>query len=368
MKLTISQEALNTTLGIVAKAVSTKNTIPVLSGINLSAHAGVLTLRATDMELAIESSVPCHVDEEGEIVLPARYLADLVRRIPFGEIDLNVDHRNYTATVRWGKSQYVIHGFSPDQFPNIPDMEGASTFTVSHILLKDLLKQTTFAAGHDESKPWLTGVLFKLRENRLTATATDGVRIANTEANAENPGNHSFSIIIPSRSLNELTRLLSNEASDNAQVAVTANQVLFDLGHVRVISRLLEGQYPDVMRLVPQTYPTEITLNRADFLEAIERAALIAKDGAIKVGFGDQKVTITSNTPEVGQVYEEVSAGNLVGDPLDIGFNSKFLAEYLKVLEEPEFRFQCSGSRNPARLQPVANSQFVYVVLPLITF
>lgn len=368
MKITISQEALNSTLGIVAKAVSTKNTIPVLSGIYLSARDGVLTLRATDMELAIESSAPCTVITEGEIVLPARYLADLVRRIPFGDIELAVEERNFTATVRWGKSQYVIHGFSPSQFPSVPDTDGASTFTVSQVLMRDLLRQTTFAAGHDESKPWLTGVLFKLRENRLTGTATDGVRIAYTQTDAENPSGHTFSIIIPSRSLNELTRLLSGEASDTVRVAVTANQVFFDLGKVRVISRLLEGQYPDVMRLVPQTYPTELTVNRASFLEAIERAALIAKDGAVKVGLGESKVTITSNAPEVGQVYEEVPAQQLVGEPIDIGFNSKFLVDFLKVLEEADFRFQCSGSRNPARLQAVGNADFLYVVLPLITF
>lgn len=368
MKITITQEGLSSALGLVAKAVSTKNTIPVLSGIYLSARDGLLSLRATDMELAIESSVACQVETAGEVVLPARYLTDLVRKIPYGNIELSVDLRNFTATVRWGKSQYVIHGFSAEQFPTLPDTEGASTFVASQVLLKDLLRQTTFAAGHDESKPWLTGVLFKLRENRLNGTATDGVRIAYAEADADNPGGHSFSIIIPSRSLNELTRLLSGEAADAARIAVTSNQVFFDLGRVRVISRLLEGQYPDVMRLVPQSYPTEITINRSELMDAIERAALIAKDGAVKIGLNDGRITITSNTPEVGQVYEEVPAGHLVGDPLDIAFNSKFLVDFLKVLEEPEFRFNCSGSRNPVRLQPVSNGHFVYVVLPLITF
>lgn len=368
MKITISQETFNSALGIVSKAVSTKNTIPVLSGVYLSAREGLLTLRATDMELAIESSTPCEVAVEGEVVLPSRYLTDLVRRIPFGNLELSVDTRNYTATVRWGKSQYVIHGFPASQFPSNPDVQGGSTFTISQTQLKDLLRQTTFAAGHDESKPWLTGVLFKLRETKLTGTATDGVRIAHAVATATNVGNHSFAIIIPSRSLHEIGRLLSAEASEEAKIAVTASQVFFDLGKVRVISRLLEGQYPDVMRLVPQSYPTELAMNKSEFLDAIERAALIAKDGTVKIGLGDGKVTITSNTPEVGQVYEEIPAGSLTGDALDIGFNSKFLVEYLKVLDEPEFRFQCSGSRNPARLQPVGNTDFIYVVLPMITF
>lgn len=368
MKIQISQESLNAILATVSKAVSTKNTIPVLSGVYLSARAGTLTIRATDMELAIEAFTPCEVIDEGEIVLPARYFTDLIRRIPFGNIELSVDYRNYVATLRWGKSQYVIHGFSADQFPSLPDVEGASTFTASHVLLRELLRQTTFSAGHDESKPWLTGVRFALRENQITGTATDGVRIAYAETAAENPSGCSFSIIIPSRSLNELTRLLSGEEQEMARVSVTSNQVFFDLGQVRVISRLLEGQYPDVMRLVPQTYPTEVVLQRSEFMEALERATLIAKDGTVKVGLQADKVTITSNTPEVGQVYEELPTTSMNGEAIDIGFNARFLVDFLKVLEENEFRFQCSGSRSPARLQPAGNTHFLYVVLPLITF
>ncbi len=368
MKILISQEALNVTLATVSKAVSTKNTIPVLSGVYLSAKGETLTIRATDMELAIEAVTPCDVVTEGEIVLPARYLTDLIRRIPYGNIELTVDYRSLVAVVRWGKSKYDIHGFSADQFPSLPDVDGASTFTADHLKLRELLRQTTFAAGHDESKPWLTGVLFKLRENRITGTATDGVRIAYAETDADNPAGHSFSIIIPSRSLNELTRLLGGDEGELARVSVTSNQVFFDLGRVRVISRLLEGQYPDVMRLIPQNYPTEVVLQRAEFMEALERATLIAKDGTVKVGLGSDKVVITSNTPEVGQVYEELPTTSMNGDAIDMGFNAKFLVDFLKVLDENEFRFQCSGSRNPARLQPAGNTHFLYVVLPLITF
>jgi len=367
VKILISQESLNATLATVARAVSTKNTIPVLSGVYLSARNGNLTIRATDMELAIEAVTPCEVISEGEIVLPARYFTDLIRRIPYGNIELSVDYNNYVATLRWGRSQYAIHGFSADQFPALPDVDGASAFTVSQSLLRDLLRETTFAAGHDESKPWLTGVLFKLRDNTLTGTATDGVRIAYAESAAENTLSHSFSVIIPSRSLNEVTRLLTGDEESKVNVNVTANQIFFDLGNMRVVSRLLEGQYPDVMRLVPQNYPTEAVLPRDEFMEALERATLITKDGAVKISFQPEKVTITSNTPEVGHVYEELAVASMTGDPLEIGFNARYLLDFLKVLEEKQFRFQCSGSRNPARLMPADSNQFLYVVLPLIT-
>jgi DNA polymerase-3 subunit beta len=368
VKITISQEALTNILGTVSKAVSTKNTIPVLSGIYLAARENLLTARATDMELAIESTATCVVHEPGEIVLPARYLTDLVRRIPFGNLDLSVDHRNYTATLQWGKSQYVIHGFSPEHFPQVPETDGASVFSAKHVHLRDLARQTTFAAGSDESKPWLTGVLLKLRENSLSGMATNGARIAQAEVSVENTAGHSFSIIVPSRSLNEMARLLTTDPNEEAHIAVTANQVFFDLGKVRLISRLLEGQYPDVMRLVPQNYPIQFLINRSEFTEALDRATLIAKDGSIKFSIGPGRLAITSNTPEVGQVYEEVSIEEHQGDPMEIAFNAKLLLDFLKVTEENQIRFQCSGSRTPARLQPAEQSQFIYVVLPLISF
>lgn len=368
MKITVSQEALTALLGTVSKAVSTKNTIPILSGIYLSARDNLLTARATDMELAIEATATCVVLEPGEIVLPARYLTDLVRRIPFGNLEIEADARNWTATLRWSKSQYVIHGFSPEHFPQVPETDGASIFTAAHVHLRDLARQTTFAAGSDESKPWLTGVLFKLREQVLTGTATNGARIAQAEVVVENSASHSFSIIVPSRSLNEMARLLTSDPNEVARVAVTANQIFFDLGKVRLISRLLEGQYPDVMRLVPQSYPIQVRMNRAEFAEALDRATLIAKDGSIKLALGPGRIAISSNAPEVGQVYEEVSVQEHQGDPLDIAFNAKLLLDFLKVTEDNEIRLQCSGSRTAARLQPTEHSQFIYVVLPLISF
>jgi DNA polymerase-3 subunit beta len=368
MKITVSQEALTALLGTVSKAVSTKNTIPVLSGIYLAARDNLLTARATDMELAIEATATCVVLEPGEIVLPARYLTDLVRRIPFGNLEVEGESRNWTATIRWGKSQYVIHGFSPEHFPQVPETDGASIFTATHVHLRDLARQTTFAAGSDESKPWLTGVLFKLREQVLIGTATNGARIAQAEVIVENAANHSFSIIVPSRSLNETVRLLTNDPNEVARIAVTANQIFFDLGRVRLISRLLEGQYPDVMRLVPQNYPIQVRINRSEFAEALDRATLIAKDGSIKLALGPGRIAINSNTPEVGQVYEEVSVEEHQGDPLDIAFNAKLLLDFLKVTEDNEIRLQCSGSRTAARLQPTEHTQFIYVVLPLISF
>lgn len=367
MKFRISQEDLTAGLAIVARAVSGKNTIPVLSGILLVLQGDRLTLRATDLELAIESHVPAQGEVDGSIVLPARYLTDLVRRIPAGQLECTVDPRNFTATLRWAKSQYVIHGFDAEQFPFLPAPEESQGFTVSQPLLRDMLRQTTFAASHDETRPWLTGVQLKTQENHLFGLATDGVRIAHSQMNFHDGAPGAISVIVPSRSLNELNRLLTGGPDETIRVTVTANQIFFNLGKIQLVSRLLEGQYPDVLRLVPQQFQSSLTVDRVSFVEALERAALIARDGAIKLSLTEGQLVITSNTPEVGQVYEELRV-EYSGGPLDIGFNSRYLLEGLRSIDEEAILFEFSGSRNPSRLRGTTSQNYLYVVLPLITF
>lgn len=369
MKFTIPQKLFADTLSIVKTAVSSKNTIPVLSGIYMRAEGTKLVLRATDMEKTIEMAVLAGVEVPGDLVLPAAMLTDLVKRIPFGDVTVEADRKNNTAAVKYGKkSQSVIHGFDAGQFPSIPDFEGSTSFAMPQGALREFIERTTFAAGSDESKPWLMGVLTKLEGNKLSGTSTDGVRIAYKESAVENSDNQ-FKVIVPGVSLNTLGKFLSSKEEDRVTVSLAGNGNLikFDLGKMIFISRLLEGQYPDVMRLVPKDFPTLITIQRSEVLDAIERAALLAKDGGIKLSLKDDSLTITSQRPEVGAVTEEVG-GALKGDALDIGFNSKFLIEYLKTVDAEKVELQCTGARNPARLVPVGDNTFLYVVLPLITF
>ncbi|MFO7171743.1 MAG: DNA polymerase III subunit beta [Bacillota bacterium] len=368
MRAIVPQETLAEALSTVSKAVSSKSTIPVLSGVLLEARSDHLLLRATDLELAIEASAAAQVQAEGSIVLPAKLLTDLIRRIPFGDLEIAVDPGHYTATIRWGRSQYLLHGFPADQFPQIPQPGDESHFIVSQPALRDLIRQTSFAAAHDETRPYLTGVYITLSGEQLSGVATDSVRIAHTWVPARNPQHLSVQAIVPSRSLNELARVLSTDPEAEARVAITGNQAFFDLGSVRVISRLLEGQYPDVLRLIPQSYGTRATLNKEQFLEAVERAALTTKDGAIKLEVGPDAMVIRANTPEVAQVQEELPL-TLEGDPLEIGFNARYLIEGLKVLDDPDFLFEFSGSRNPSRISgTTGTSHYLYVVLPLITY
>lgn len=367
MRLTIPQDRFADALGTVSRAVSPKNTIPALAGVHVRATPGRLLLRATDLELAIERTVEAEVHEPGEAILPARYLADLVRKIPFGDVDLEVKDGQPVATVRWGKSHYTIHGFPAADFPDIPAVSGPS-FRVDRGAFRELIRQTAFAAAQEEARPYLKGVFLTLAGSELLGVATDSIRIATTRVPADNPENQSLQVIVPGRSLQELARLLAGaEEEEPLRVSAQPNQVSFDLGAIRVISRLLEGQYPDVLRLIPTSYPTRARLDRSQFLEAIDRAQVLSRDGSLRFSVGPEQLVITGATPEVGQVYEEVPLV-LEGDPLDIGFNARYLTEGLRAMDDREFWFEFSGSRNPARIRPAEGEGYVYVVLPLVTF
>ncbi|MCL5045792.1 MAG: DNA polymerase III subunit beta [Actinobacteria bacterium] len=369
MQFRASQSDLSLGLQTAAKAVSSKNTLPILSGILLKADRSRLNLTATDLELGIECQVPATVEVPGAIVLPAKYFAEIVRRIPSGDIRVSVDPQNFTATIRWERSQYIIHGFSPDQFPFLPQPQEEPVYSVRQEVLRDLIRQTAFAVSHDEARPVLTGVCLTLTGKQVEMVATDGVRIAYRRGDlaGKAEATDSVRLVIPGRAVNELARLLSGNEDDLASVHLTENQVFFDLGELRLVSRLLDGQYPEVLRLIPQDYPTRVRLSIQEFHDACERAALIVRDGSntIKLGITPEQMTITSSMPEVGQVYEELTAA-VEGEGLEIGLNPKFLSDCLRVLDSEEFVFEFTGPKTPSRIKLADSDDFLYLVLPVV--
>lgn len=369
MRFTVSQADLANGLTIAGKAVSARNTLPILSGILVVAEPDRLRLKATDLEIGIETPVPAQVATEGQVVLPARYLTEIVRRAPAGTLQIEVDPRNFTATIRWDRSQYTIHGSAADQFPHLPRPEGDPHYRVGQATLRNVLRQTAFAISHDETRPILTGACFDFDPPTLQVTATDGVRIAYRRARVEALAGQSRAAraVLPARTLNELARLLSADDEAVASLTLTENQAFFDLGSVLLVSRLLDGQYPDVMRLVPQQYDTVVRLDTQPLHDACERAALIARDGsgAIKLGIGDSRLTITSSAPEVGEVYEEIAA-TVEGKPLEIGLNPRYLSEGLRALDADQLLFEFTDNRKPTRLKAAENEDFLYVVLPIV--
>lgn len=369
MKFSASQAELALGLSLAAKAVSSRNTLPILSGIMIKTDQNRLRLAATNLEIGIVTSVPAEIQEPGEIVLPARYLTEIVRRIPPGQVRIETDPNSYTAAIRWERSQYSIHGSSAEQFPYLPESGETAKYIMDQALLRNIIRQTAFAVSHDQTRPVLTGAFFIFEPPAVKVITTDGVRICCSQGEVESTSEDPAKIVIPGRTLAELSRLLSDEPDEKVEISLAQNQVFFNINGVLLISRLLEGQYPDVMRLIPEQFGTSLRLPTRDFLDICERAELIAREGtnAVKLTITSDKLTITSNTPEIGQVYEEIAAA-VEGAQLEVGLNPRFLIEGLRSTDAEEVVFQLNSNRTPTRLKPADSENFIYIVLPIVVW
>lgn len=366
MQFVIAQTQFAEALARVGRGLSTKNTIPVLSGILLEGREHQLVLRSTDMEWGVRVTTQAQVAEMGSIVLPGKTLIEMIKRLPAGDVQVAVDPKNFTATIKAGKSRYTLHGFAAENFPNEPE-GGKNVIAVAPSVLRDVISKTAIAVGHDESKPWLTGVQFTVREQELTAIATDGVRIAHVRAPIQNPDDVGASVIVPGKALTELGRMLKTDAE--VKISLSDTNISFEIGDTRVTSRLLEGKYPDVMRLVPQAYPMKATFNRGDMIESINRASLVAS-GAIKLTMTPEAeaLSIEAEKAEAGRGKEEVLA-RYEGESLVIGFNPAFVLDGLGQADGTDITWEFVGPRHPARITSTNGQgvRFTYVLLPLIT-
>ncbi|MGZ4121693.1 MAG: DNA polymerase III subunit beta, partial [Tumebacillaceae bacterium] len=285
MKILIQRSALLTAIQNVHKAVSSKSTIPVLSGIKMTADGTGIRLTATDLEIGIETFVPKHIEEEeivqvieeGSIVLSARFFGDIVRKLPSKQVEIEVK-QNYLTIIRGGKSEYNLHGLDHEEFPRLPQVNGNQVFSIQSDILKDMIRQTAFAISTEEIRPVLTGVLLSLKGGNLRFVATDSHRLASRESVVEAPESLEFTnVIVPGKTLNELGRLLSDD-DRLVDVIVAENQLLVKMERTQFYTRLIDGQYPDISRIIPTTFKTGLTVSTKDFLGALERASLIAKE------------------------------------------------------------------------------------------
>lgn len=366
MRFRLEQARLAEGLRTVGRAVSTKNLIPVLSGIYLAAGGDGLTLRASDLELTVETTVPAEVVEEGAVVLPGRFLSDLVRRLPAGLVEVAVDLRSATALLTCEEAEYAVHGFSAEQFPVEPATGGKPGLEAEAGALRTLLRETSFATGSDESRPWFTGVFLSVEGPRMLAMATDAAVLAFSEIPVHNPEDLRFSVILPGRSVGELTRLLSEE-SGRCSVVPLQNLFQFRSGAVTVTSRLMEGQYPDFRRLMPAQWRAAVRMERQRLLEACERGGLVARDGAVRLEASAAGLQLAARTPEVGRVCERIPAA-VGGEPFEVGLNVRYVLEGLRSMEAPEVVMEYADRNSAVRFRTGSEATGFFAVLPLRSF
>jgi DNA polymerase-3 subunit beta len=363
VKVIVAQDALNKALSIVGRAATGK--IPVLTGVHLEAAGDLLKVRTSDLSITIETQVACRVVHEGALLLDAKVFSNLVKRAPIVDLTINTDKNGSSGAVSWDGGKYTVPGFEANTFPSWPKMAEPSTFALKRGRFQRFLKQLTFAGGIADGKPYLDGVEVRLDGNTLRGTATDGNRIAMDVTEVDNPSGQQFGVIIPKRTVSEVSSLLPEDDERPISISVAVNGVEFDLDGIRIHSVLLDGIFPDVRRLVPQRFEPCATIDRLLLYEALDRATAVVGN-ALWFEFGGAIVRVHASQPDKGQASEEVPVESISGEVVKVGLNARLLMDYLKVLDAKEVRVDLISERNPVLVKPVGESSSEYLLMPLL--
>jgi DNA polymerase-3 subunit beta len=381
MKFTVQKDYLVKAVQEVMRAVSSRTTIPILTGIKLVVTNEGLTFTGSDSDISIESYLPTVLDDQqlvdvkktGSIVLNARYFSDIVKKLPSDFVELESDN-NYVTTIRAGKTEFSLNGFDSEEYPLLPQIEEHETISISADLLKFMIRQTVFAVSTSETRPILTGVNWKIENGDLTCIATDSHRLALRQAKIDESSITSefkASVVIPGKSLNELSKILDDN-DEKVEIVLTEHQALFKTKHLLFFTRLLEGNYPDTSKLIPSESKTELTVMTKEFLQAIDRASLLAREGRNNVvhleTVGSSVVNVSSYSPEIGKVVDEIVCEDIKGEELKISFSAKYVMDALKAIESPEIYIQFTGAMRPFLIRTVNDSRTLQLILPVRTY
>lgn len=377
LKMNIQRTPFVKSLNHAMKAVSNRTTIPILTGIKLTATTDAVVLTGSDANVSIESRIPLEEDGEngvveqpGSIVLQGTFFADLVKKLPEDTLEISVDER-FTATIHSGSTRFHLNGLDPEEYPELPNIDGGRSFRLRTDLLRDVIRQTVFAASASESQPVLTGTNWEIRDRMLTCVATDGHRLASRSASVEETKAESLNAVIPGESLNELGKILE-DGTDWVDVEATESQVLFRTGHLLFYSRLLEDHYPDTDRLIPKESKTDVVVEKRPLLEALERAWLLAREErnhVVKLNIAEgEPLEISSHSAELGKVFEKVPVQSLEGDDMKISFSAKFVMEALRAIDAADVHIRFTGAMRPFVIQPTEDDTVLQLVLPVRSY
>ena len=381
MKLSCLQENLNRGLGIVGRAVATRTTLPITQNVLLSTDQAMLKLSATNLEIAITTWTGAMVEEEGSITVPARLLAEFVSSLPSERIDVAAMPQPASLQLTCARSEARINGTDAGEFPPIPTVEEGVTAKIDPEVLRSAINQVVFAAATEESRPVLTGVKLELEGDKFTMAAADGFRLAVRRGPLLEPIEEAISIILPSKSLNELNRFLGDQDEPVEMTMTPARgQVLFRLKGIEMVSQLIQGTFPNYSQLIPQGYQTRTVFDLQELTRATKTAAIFARDGSGIIRFqvtpstGDSadsnegarpgKVQISARAEEVGDNLDEVDSV-VEGDEAKIAFNSKYLLDVLAVLEKGEVVLETTTPSSPGVFKPIGSDSYVHVVMPM---
>jgi DNA polymerase-3 subunit beta len=383
VKITCTQQNLSRGLSVVSHAVSNRSTLPILANVLVATEDGQLKLSATNLEIGINYLVEIEeVIETGATTVPAKLIADFVGSLPPELVEISVPEDSSTLTVKSGDNEAKIKGMDSSEFPLIPTREGnESPVIISAALLKEMIAEVAFAAADDESRPVFTGVLVQVGEKKITFAAADAFRLAVRTAPLDNFEGKQEDILIPARTLNELARILPSEGDVEMVVTPNRSQVLFHTQQIDLVSRLIEGNFPNYRQIIPkpQDTTTRAEISAKEFAARIKLAALFARDSSnitrIKINRGDNEgretgsITIEATAEDLGNNKSELNA-NVDGPEQQIIFNVKYLSDVMAVIGTSEVAIEVSAATKPGVIKPIGlpeQNDYTYVIMPMHT-
>ncbi len=366
MNLTIAKDQIIAGLQAVQNVVSTRTTLPILSNVLLRAADGKVEFTATDLDVTVACSVEAKVGKPGATTVPVKKLFGIVRELNGGEIEIETDEKNVTS-IRSGSSYFKIHGLAAEEFPPLPKFKDDKKVGLQQETVRAMLKKTSFAVSTDESRYVLNGIFVSLKDGKMTLVATDGRRLALVDEEVEISEKSAGEFIVPAKAINELNRLLQDKGE--VELKFGENQASFALKDdkgfsVLLITKLIEGNYPNYRQVIPGEAKERIPINREELLQALRRAEIMTSEKAnsVKMTFGKNQLAITANSPEVGEARETLAV-NYKGKEMAIAFNPRYLIDPLAALSEDEVFIELIDELSPGVLK--INGPFLYVVMPM---
>lgn len=375
MDFLINKEDLSYGVGLVERIVSSRSNLPVIGNILFEALKTGLKLSANNLEMGIEVTLKARVAKEGAILIPAKTLGGIVSKLPDGDISFKLKDKG-VININYKKSNFNIHGLPADEFPQIAKVKETKAFEVSGKILIEMISQTVFAASSTEDKHVLNGILLEMgkhqsEQSTLRMVATDGYRLAKTGAKVEGISGN-ISVIVPSKAMSEALKILSQNPEATAKIVIGPDQISIKSENIYLVSRLIQGQFPDYKQVVPKSFETKITIDVVSFLSALERAAVIAAQSAniIKIEVKGNQFHIMATAPDVGSVDEILDVEIKGKEKSFVAFNVRLMADALKVIESEKITLELGEPLSPGLIKPdetKGTSDFIYVVMPIRT-
>ncbi len=365
MIFTCNTSTLNKAIQTVQRAIISKPSTPIFSGIHLKAEDAKLEIQAMDLNMAISCTIDAEIKEAGEILVSAKHFAELIRKLPGENIILTKNTANNTIKVESGKSEFQLLLMNEDDYPKFPEFNGDKTITIEDEKIKELIKKTIFACSTDEARPLFTGILVEIQDGKITFVGTNTHRLAIKSLPQE--AGEAMSMIIPAKVLSEISRNLTSEVPQQVKISLLYNQIMVVIDNVVIVSRLIEGKFPDYRRVIPPQFAIKTIFNIKEMAGAVERVALFATEGEysiIKFSVDDNEMTITSSSPEVGTGREVISC-QTEGGKLNVAFNSKYILDILKNLESEEASLEMNTGLAPVCVKSTEEEGYTYIVTPV---